>query len=56
MKDSDHFLSLFTVLKKSSDFPTDLEDADLYTIDVVWSEIQFAVSQNYCIKYCNIIT
>ncbi|XP_068708589.1 exocyst complex component 4-like isoform X2 [Montipora capricornis] len=28
---------------KSSDFPTDLEDADLYTIDVVWSEIQFAI-------------
>lgn len=34
----------FHVLQKSSVYPTDFGDADLYTIDVVWSEIQFAVS------------
>ncbi|XP_067035865.1 exocyst complex component 4-like isoform X2 [Acropora muricata] len=28
---------------KSSVYPTDFGDADLYTIDVVWSEIQFAI-------------
>lgn len=34
-------------LQKSSDTQIDLEDIDIYTIDVVWSEIQFAVSWGY---------
>lgn len=37
----------FHVSQKSSVYPTDFGDADLYTIDVVWSEIQFAVSLSF---------
>ena len=41
----------YNLLQKSSDTQIDLGDTDIYTIDVVWSEIQFAVSRGYILFY-----